>query len=339
VSPSKHLGGCTVASGQDGSRLFLSIFLSSSPSLYRLLPRAHDHKQPRRHRWCASPLEAVSSPSVEEERERERRRHAGAAQVRGGDGRDNGGVRCCFSCAVVELVVLAAVRVPRRTLPPRHPCPEAATARARAAQAEKELDDFISADAALGRSPQQPRIGAATPWTSATGRGHPSTTSSSDHGAVQASGHGAIQAADQVAPAMASAASAPPARAPVVSAPPAWVPTASAPPAQLPAAQPRPPRRWLKRPPRRQPGCCSLSPLARASFAPPAQAPAASAPLALAPFEPPACARRERSARGGLGTGERGEANGQQKRPNGIEYRVISMRSSLLRVISSLFLF
>ncbi|KAF8655654.1 hypothetical protein HU200_060972 [Digitaria exilis] len=136
-------------------------------------PRPRDDAQRRLHQRCNSASAAVTSsyptslaraeaeeerrlrrsPPVEARRERERRRRAREPQPRcgevaGGTAAECAAVCCCFPCAVVELVVLAAVRVPaalcRRAL-------RALRRRRRAARAEKarkkEMDDLIAVDA------------------------------------------------------------------------------------------------------------------------------------------------------------------------------------------------
>jgi len=92
------------------------------------------------------------SPPVEARRERERRRareQPRCGEVAGGTAAECAAVCCCFPCAVVELVVLAAVRVPAAL------CRRALRARARrrrasraAAAKKKEMAGLLASDAA-----------------------------------------------------------------------------------------------------------------------------------------------------------------------------------------------
>ncbi|CAD6269364.1 unnamed protein product [Miscanthus lutarioriparius] len=97
------------------------------------------------------------SPPVEARRERERRRareQPRCGEVAGGTAAECAAVCGCFPCAVVEFVVLVAVRVPAAL------CRRALRARARrrrapraAAAKKKEMAGLLASDAAASSSP------------------------------------------------------------------------------------------------------------------------------------------------------------------------------------------
>ncbi|CAN6361941.1 unnamed protein product [Urochloa humidicola] len=94
-----------------------------------------------------------SSEAARRERERERRRsreqQPRCGEVAGGTAAECAAVCCCFPCAVVELVVLAAPRVPaalcRRAL-------RARKRRRRARARKKEAEELAASDAAASKA-------------------------------------------------------------------------------------------------------------------------------------------------------------------------------------------
>ncbi|CAN6348571.1 unnamed protein product [Urochloa humidicola] len=87
------------------------------------------------------------SPPSEARRERERQPRCG--EVAGGTAAECAAVCCCFPCAVVELVVLAAVRVPAAL------CRRAIRARKRRRRArarKKEAEELAASDAAASKA-------------------------------------------------------------------------------------------------------------------------------------------------------------------------------------------
>ncbi|EEE53633.1 hypothetical protein OsJ_36910 [Oryza sativa Japonica Group] len=100
--------------------------------------RVHHHHHHHRRALAASPAALAAagnglsatrrvrrSPAVEMRRERERRRareqQPRCGEVAGGTAAECAAVFCCFPFAVVELVVLAAVRAPAALCRPRRP--------------------------------------------------------------------------------------------------------------------------------------------------------------------------------------------------------------------------